>query len=199
MLARSQRWKTGNSLDEHISLIRRQIQHSLDDSATHMLASAIVAGNFDNVIDPRTGEGVPAVPYYGRWYRGARSWTDAQSLCRMRDYACELTSIWNFGVLNLRYAQDQEGEDTYKTVRASLESGAVDCDDFTIFFASLLKAIGFENLVARVVSVQGETWDHIYLLAKLPRGGWTAMDATEHGHHLGWEYTNVAAKRDFAL
>ena len=77
--------------------------------------------------------------------------------------------------------------------------GACDCDDMTILFASLLKCVGFEEIVARIVSVQGTTWDHIYPLVKLPRGGWVAMDATEKGKHLGWEYANVAARRDFAL
>lgn len=180
-------------------MIRGQIAKSLDDSATRMLASAIVSGNFDSMTDPRSGQPVPVVPFHGRWYRGAASWEDARSLCAQRDYACEVTALWNFGVLNCRYTQDQDGEDTYQTVRASLEAGALDCDDMTILFAAMLKAIGFEEIIARVVSVQGQTWDHIYPLVKLPRGGWIAMDATERGKHLGWEYANVAARRDFAL
>lgn len=200
MFARSQRWKTGNSLEEHIKLIRRQIQVSLDDPETRMLASYLVSGNFDNMPDHRNGgASVPVVPYHGRWYRAARSWEDARTLCAQRDYACEVTAIWNFGVLNVRYTQDQDGEDTYVAVRGTLEAGAGDCDDFTILFASLLKGIGFENVVARVVSVRGDTWDHIYPLVQLPDGRWIAMDATEHGHHLGWEYAQVAARRDFAL
>ncbi len=186
-------------MEEHIRLIRGQISKSLDDPATRVLAAALVSGNFDSMTDPRTGQPVPVVPFHGRWYRGAASWEDARSLCAMRDYRCEVTAIWNFVVLNCRYTQDQDGEDTYSTVRGSLEQGALDCDDMTILFASLLKAIGYENLVARVVSIQGATWDHIYPLVMLPKGQWIALDATESGHHLGWEYQNVAARRDFAL
>jgi hypothetical protein len=195
----AQRYETDNALEGHVRLIRGQITKSLDDAATRMLAAAIVAGNFDNVIDPRTGQGVPGIMFHGRWYRGAADWAAARQLCAQRDYACELTAIWNFGVLNVRYTQDQDGEDTYQTVRATLEAGAGDCDDLTILFAALAKAVGFENIVARIVSVHGATWDHIYPLVKLPRGGWIPMDATEQGKPLGWEYTRIAAKRDFAL
>ncbi len=203
MPGQSQRWKTRNGLEEHVRLMRKQIAVSLDDSATHMLSSAIVAGNFDNVIDPRTGQGVPAVPFHGRWYRGAQSWADARDLCEMRDSACEATALWNFATLNLRYGGDQDGEDTYKSVRASLESGTIDCDDFCIFFASMFKAIGYENVIARIASIEGRTWDHVWTLVQLPRRGrsatWISLDPTEPGKNLGWSFTEAAAIRDFAL
>jgi len=179
--------------------MRAEIQKSLDDPATRVLAAAIVSGNFDNARDPRTGEDVPVVPYYGRWYRGAISWDAARDVCGMRDYACEVTAIWNFVVLNVRYTQDQDGEDTYSTVRATLEQGAADCDDMTVMFASLLKAVGFENVIARIASVQGRTWDHVWPMVMLPNGKWLSLDCTEEGNHPGWAATGLAAKRDFAL
>lgn len=195
----SQRHETHGKLEEHVRLIRRAIQVSLDDPATRVLAAAIVSGNFDNMRDPRTGEEVPVVPFYGRWFRGAESWEAARQICGMRDYACEVTAIWNFVVLNIRYTQDQDGEDTYSSLRATLEQGAGDCDDLTIVFAALLKAVGFENVVARIVSVRGDQWDHIFALCMLPDGRWLALDCTEKGFVPGTEYTQVAAKRDFAL
>lgn len=196
---RSTVWKTGDKLSEHVALIRRQIELSLADPATRFLAGAIVSGNFDSMRDPRSGIEVPVVPFHGRWYRGALDWPSARQTCGMRDYACEVTAIWNFIVLNTRYTQDQEGEDTYQTVRASLEIGAADCDDMTILFATLLKAVGFEDIIARIVSINGDSWDHIYPLVKLPSGKWMALDVTEKGKLPGWEFSWVASKQDFRL
>ncbi len=180
-------------------MLRRQVQKGLDDPATRVLAGAIVAGNFDSMIDPRSKAAVPVVPFHGRWYRGARSWADAQSTCRMRDYVCEVNAIWNFVVLNLRYTQDQAGEDTYQTLRASLEAGAGDCDDMTVAFATLLKAVGFESVIARIISLEGRSWDHVYPVVNVPRHGWMALDATERGKLPGWEYRAAAERRDFEL
>lgn len=199
MAGRSQRHETNGKLDDHVRLIRGEIQKSLDDAATRVLAAAIVSGNYDNAVDKRTGQEVPVIPFYGRYYRAATSWDAARSVCGMRDYACEVTAIWNFIVLNVRYTQDQDGEDTYCTVRAILEQGAGDCDDLTVMFAALLKAVGFENIIARIVSVRGDTWDHIYPIVMLPDGTWMALDVTESGHQPGWEFRNISAKRDFAL
>lgn len=196
---RSKSWKTGDTLKEHVALIRRQIGLSLEDPATRFLAGALVSGNFDSARDHRSGQMVPVVPFHGRFYRGASDWEAARSVCGMRDYLCEVTAIWNFIVLNVRYTQDQDGEDTYQTVRATLEMGAGDCDDLTIMFASLLKAVGFEEIVARIVSVQGDTWDHIYPIVRLPNGRWVPLDVTEKGKLPGWEFSWVKAKQDFKL
>lgn len=192
-------WKTGDKLEEHVALIRRQIQQSLADPATRSLAGAIVSGSFDSMVDPRSGVSVPVVPFYGRWFRGAPSWEHARDVCGMRDYACEVTAIWNFIVLNVRYTQDQDGEDTYQTLRATLEMGAGDCDDMTIAFAALLKAVGFEQMTAEIVSLNGDTWDHIYPRVKLPGGRWLALDATEKGKLPGWEFSWPAAKQSFVI
>jgi hypothetical protein len=184
--ARSQTYQTSDRIEEHIALIRQQVQASLADPATRALAAAIVSGSFDSGVDPRTGESVPVISYHGRAYRGARSWADARSLCAMRDLRCEVTAIWNFLVLNVRYTQDQDGEDTYQTLRASLEGGAGDCDDMTIAFAALLHAVGFEDVIARVISLDGRAWAHIYPVVLVGRQ-WLVLDATERGKAMGWE------------
>ncbi len=192
-------WRTGDSLPEHVALIRRQIDVGLADPSTRLLAGAIVSGNFDSMLDRRSGVEVPVIPYHGRWYRGALDWTAARAVCGMRDYACEVTAIWNFLVLNVRYTQDQAGEDTYQSLRATLEIGAGDCDDMTIAFATLLKSVGFEEVTARIVSMQGQTWDHIYPVVTLPSGKPLVLDATESGKLPGWEYRWSAARQDFVL
>lgn len=127
MRATAQHWETGDSLENHAALIRRQVEASLQDPQTRLLAAAITSGSFDDYRDPRTGQSVPVVPYHGRYYRGARDWRAAGRLCGMRDELCEITQIWNFWVLNVRYAQDVAGEDTYAALRSTLEAGSGDC------------------------------------------------------------------------
>ena len=194
---RSQTWETGNSLLNHVELIRRQVDLSLEDPETRSLAVAIVSSAFDRVQDPGTNTVVPGVPYHGRYYRGAADWSAAQSICGQRDDACELTQLWNFWVLNVRYLQDAAGQDTYQTLRATLEIGGGDCDDFTIGLATLAGAIGYRS-IARIISVKGDTWDHVYPVIKTRRG-WIALDGTEKGKRPGWEFPSPAARQDFWL
>lgn len=194
---RAQHWETGDSLVNHVELLRRQVALSLQDPETRSLAVAVVTGSLDRYDDPRFGP-VPAVPYHGRWYRGAQSFEAARALCVQRDDHCAVTKLWNFWVLNVAYLQDVAGQDTYSTLRGTLEMGGGDCDDFTIGFAALCGAVGYHS-VARIISVHGQTWDHVYPVVKLHQGGWVALDATEKGKKPGWEYPRPAAKRDFAL
>lgn len=123
---RGQHWETGDRLENHIELIRRQLRLSLQDPETRSLAVAITSSAFDRFDDPRFGP-VPGVPYHGRYYRGARDWAAARALCGMRDELCEITQLWNFWVLNVRYLQDVVDQDTYQTLRGTLESGGGDC------------------------------------------------------------------------
>lgn len=193
----AQHWETGDRLVNHIELIRQQVAESLSDPETRMLAVAVATGSFDAFQDPRSGQSVPAVPYHGRYYRGASDWQAAKALCAMRDELCELTTIWNFWVLNVRYLQDVVGQDTYPTLRAILEGGGEDCDGSTIGLAALCGALGYHS-IARVISVRGDTWDHIYPVIKTKRG-WIPLDVTEPNKKPGWEYKRPARKRDFAL
>lgn len=196
---RSAVWQTGDDIEQHVELIRRQVQVGLDDPASRMLAVAIVSGNFDQSVDPRTGASVPVVPFHGRFYRGAKDWNAARQICRMRDFMCEVNAIWNFVVLNIRYTADQDGEDTYSALRATLEAGGEDCDGMTIAFATLLRAVGFEQVICKIISLDGRAWAHIYPLVQVPGKGWVALDATEPGKLPGWEFRGAKATRAFAL
>lgn len=194
---RSQAWETGDKLANHIELIQRQVELSMNDPETRSLAVAITSGAFDRTPDPVTGVLVPVVPYHGRLYRGARDWRTARIVCGAKDDLCELTAIWNFCVLNIRYLQDTVGQDTYQTLRATLEAGGGDCDDCTIAITTLAGAVGYES-VASVISLDGKSWQHIYPVVKTRRG-WVAMDMTEAGKKPGWEFPSPAARQNFAL
>lgn len=126
-VGRADYFVTNGQIEQHIALIRDTKQKSVLDPETRSLAVALVSRSFDKAQDPRTGASVPAVPYHGRYYRGASSWAEARALCTPRDERCEVTAIWNFIVLNLFYTGDVKGKDTYQTLRASLEAGGGDC------------------------------------------------------------------------
>lgn len=192
---------TDDTLPPHIELIRRQTVASLIDGETISLARALCSSSFDQTWDQRAQGGrgaiVPTVPYHGRIYRGASDWRAASLLCSHRDRLCEIAQIWNFLVLNVRYVADPRRRDTYSTLQATLETGAGDCDDFTVGFGALLGAIGYP-VRARVISVDGSAWDHIYPLVGV-KGRWIPLDATEHGKSLGWEFSHAAKRVDFPL
>lgn len=183
-----------HSLEDHARLIREQVDRSLKDPQTRWLAAALAAGNYVWVNDPRTGEQVPAVRYHNRAYRVH----PGSPVCGPRDFACEVVSIWNFLVLNTKYVADADGYDTYQDLRTTLETGAGDCDDASVAFCALLRAIGFKCAI-RIISQDGRYWSHVYPIVMIPGRGWTALDITEKGKAPGWEFPHAKAVQDFPM
>lgn len=77
------------------------------------------------------------------------------------------------------------------------------CDDATIAFGTLFRVIGY-NVIARVVSTTAEPnrWAHIYPLVGTPKNNpttWVPLDLTVEGAVPGWEYANIAKKKDYVL
>ena len=80
--------------------------------------------------------------------------------------------------------------------------GAGDCDDATILLVSMLKAVGFRNCRARIVSTDEEFWAHVYTMVGIPRTQshtLIALDPTVRGAVPGWEYPRARAVEDFIL
>lgn len=185
---------SGSSLPKHMADIKRQIDRSLADPETIQLAGKLVSGSFDYTTV--NGKRIPVVQAWGKWY-----WAPPGGACRMRDAKCEIQRMWDFVVLNVRYTFDSKEVDTFKTVRMALESHAEDCDGMLILFASLLKAVGFD-VVGRVISSNGDSWDHVYTLVGCPHDNptqWVVLDPTVDGAELGWEYPNAKAHKDFRV
>lgn len=185
---------SGTSLDAHVRMIKRQIDRSLADGETNLLARKIVSGRYDYVRDPATGQSVAVVKAWGLYPRAPRG-----GPCTPRDAMCEVIKIWEFVVLNLRYTFDPGEPDLFMTVQESLDAGGGDCDDAAIMFAALLKSIGFQ-VILRVISTNGQSWEHIYAMVGVPHdrpAKWYALDPTVAGKPLGWEYEAAAAYRDF--
>lgn len=184
------------SLDAHLRDIKRQVDRSLADAETIQLAGRLVSAKYDFTKDHSTGRTVPVVLAWGQYYRAPDG-----AACGMRDAYCEIQRMWDFLVLNVRYTFDQQEVDTFKTLKETLASGAEDCDGFVIAFAALLKAVGFQ-VVARVISSDGHTWDHIYALVGCPHDNpkkWIPLDPTVKGSVPGWEYPSAHARKDYVL
>lgn len=80
--------------------------------------------------------------------------------------------------------------------------GAGDCDDVCVLLVSLLKACGFRNCRARIVSTDEEFWAHVYTMVGVPRTQsrtLVALDPTVNGATPGWEYPRAKAVQDFIL
>jgi predicted transglutaminase-like cysteine proteinase len=183
-----------SSLSDHAQLIAEQVDASLLDPETRKLAVALASGTHGwvNLPGPQ-GRPVatPAVPFHNRVYRVA------SRQCQARDDVCAISNVWNFLVLNVRYTGDIDQYDTYQDLRTTLEAGGGDCDDFTIAFGALLRALGFE-VVQKIISLDGKYWAHVYPVVQAG-DRWIALDATEDKKKFGWEYPHAKTAVAFPL
>lgn len=188
-------WQT-NDLEEHVALMKRQVDRSLADPDVRQLAVKIVSGKPDRWVH-HNGESWPIVEAWGEGFI-----LPQRNPCKTRDEWCEVVAIWNFIVANVRYVFDPSSYDLFCTAEYTLRAGGGDCDDFTILFAALLQAIGFDGTAARVVTVSGTKWEHVYALVGLPKTNpknWYALDPTVAGVVPGWQYDRIVDHRDFYL
>lgn len=185
-------------IDAHVALIQRQVERSLRDPETRQLAVKIVSGSFVWRKNPRTGSDEPHITAWGKTL-----YAPGGDVCQPKDAECELIKVWNFVLKNFRYVYDPDQIDTFTTVKYSLEAGGGDCDDATILFGSLLRAIGFQ-VRARVIATTDapSEWVHIYPLVGLPKDNpskWVPLDMTMKDYLPGDEYPQIAAYRDYQL
>ena len=183
-----------NSLDEHVAVIQRQVDRSLQDPQTHRLARKIMTGRPDgHVRGPKRDW--PVVQQWGDWYylpelgAAGDGWRE------------QIRRIWDFVVLNVRYEPDPNGFDLFSTLRYTLSAAEGDCDDMVIAFAALLRPLGYD-VRGRVISVNGKNWEHIYALVQVPRVHsryWLPLDTTVPHAVPGWEYEHIRDVRDFDL
>jgi hypothetical protein len=120
--------------------------------------------------------------------------------CPPRDDTCELKSVFDFIVKNVRYTGDIAHKDTFQTALRTLQFGGGDCDDHSVLGAVLAMENGFQTKF-RITSNTGATWDHIYLLAGVPKHDpkrWVALDTTLGAGKFGRE-PGRAKYRDFVV
>lgn len=188
-----------NDLDEHMELIRRQVDRSIRGGETRQLAVKIVSGTYDKARDPDTGEVINVVRAFDHKFRAP----DSGIGIPMKDEQREMEAIWDFVVLNYRYVYDPPTIDTFATVEKTLDAGGGDCDDASILLGALLKSIGFFTK-ARVISTNSDpdTWVHVYALCGMPKDNpkkWVPLDPTFAGATPGWQYDDIAKYIDYDL
>jgi hypothetical protein len=88
--------------------------------------------------------------------------------CPPRSDACELRSIFDFVVRNVRYTGDIAGKDTFSTPLRTLQYGGEDCDGHAVLAAVLAMENGFQTIF-RITSNTGASWDHIFCMAGIPK------------------------------
>ena len=192
-----QHTSTGN-ITEHVALIHKQVEKSLLDPELRQLVVKIVSGSFEWKANPRSGKQEPFIVAWGKSFVAP-----PELPCEPRDAECELAKVWNFVVLNVRYVYDPVTIDTFATAKETLLAGGGDCDDLDIVFEAMLNLIGFSTK-ARVVSINSNPneWVHVYPLAGLPKDSpseWVPLDSTVTGAEPGWEYPDIAKRKDFAF
>ena len=94
----------------------------------------------------------------------------------------------------LKYTSETPKLDQYQTLARSLETQIGDCDDAAIMMATILKILGF-IVGFKVVSTNGRSWTHVFLVAGFPRAKptrWVALDTTHPSvAEVGWDPCDV--------
>ena len=178
-----------------MELIRRQVEKSLADPELRNLAVRIVSRTYDQIDTPQGRKSVVL-----GW--GKQFWAPEGPPCPAKDDSCELGDIWAFVVRNCRYVYDPDGTDLFATAKVTLLSGGGDCDDATVTICALARAIGFTDTRARVVSMGGEEWEHVYPVIGCPKDNPQVLipfDCTVAGVAAGWQVPGARATQDFPM
>ena len=104
-------------------------------------------------------------------------------VCKARDDRCELMAIYDFVKRNIRYTGDITNKDTFQSAWVTMQMGGGDCDDMSTLTAVMCLVNGFQAKF-RITSNYGTSWDHIMVLAGLPKlepRAWIVLDTTLPG------------------
>lgn len=189
-------YESGN-IDGHMALVKRAVDRSMEDPETVQLAGKIVSNRVDYVENPRTGRREGVIEAWGD-----RFWPSGMPTPAAKNDSAELGMIHAFLVKNVRYVYDPEHADTFKTLKQCLHSRAGDCDDIAIAFCALARSVGFGSCYARVISMSGETWEHVYPIIGCPKDNpkvHIPFELTEAGYRPGTEVQGYKAHRDFLM
>jgi hypothetical protein len=126
---------------------------------------------------------------------------------RERDDEGEIRAVFAALKARVRYQFHPRNTDRFQTLRRTWEMGAADCDCATIALVSALHTLGFA-VGGRIVSGDGDTWEHIYGLVGFPRNAPSQAipldltigpDGTPRSALPGFELplSRMAAYRDF--
>lgn len=91
---------------------------------------------------------------------------------------------------SIRFREDPPGLEQVADFQRTIEAGAGDCDDKSVWLATALLAAGYS--VRFAVQSYGEKWDHVFVeFYDWSRFKWVALDPSADGHsglwgRIGW-------------
>lgn len=186
-------WET-SSLEEHVGLMRTQVRKSLAEGEIRRVTAKVMQGHADDTSWSLLHGRRPVIVAWGK-----KLLVDVENIpSKNAGPACLVIPLWNFVCMNVAYEPDPPGYDLFQTAEITLKRGAGDCDDSCIVFGAMLLASGIARPYARVISVDGERWSHVYAIARFPQGD-IALDPTVRGSVPGWEYQGAKRVQDIAL
>lgn len=110
-----------------------------------------------------------------------------------RDDQGEAKAIFDYIQKQIRFTSDPALVEAFSDAQTTDRNKAGDCDDMSIMGAALLKNVGFENIRIKVISAEGDDFDHVYLMVGIPKAGtakqWLSFDPSLP-HGMGYEYPN---------
>lgn len=80
-----------------------------------------------------------------------------------------LENLFSFACKHVSYLRDENGHEKVYTPERLLREGRGDCKKFSTLIGATLKRAGF-NPVLKIVSYDGKTWAHIYIIVPLGDG-----------------------------
>lgn len=106
------------------------------------------------------------------------------SNCPPKDDTCEVKSLWQWALYNIRYIKDVSDVETVSPAWKILQQGYGDCDDKCVLLAAMLESIGYKT---RFVALGYNYGEYVHVIVEVRWGatGWKALDPTEE-RPFGW-------------
>lgn len=86
--------------------------------------------------------------------------------------------LFQVACINVEYLRDPYGHEIVFTPKLLMQVGKGDCKKFTTFICAVLKAKGIPS-IPKVVSYDGEGWEHIYAIVPY-NGSYLTLDPVNH-------------------
>lgn len=104
---------------------------------------------------------------------------------RTRDYPAQVNAIFNWIQDNIAFTRDPRGIDLYMTPDVVLRTGAGDCDDMAILFATFLESLGHPAAFMAIQQPGFDTFNHVIALTRIGTR-WICADCSDGDHALGY-------------
>ena len=104
----------------------------------------------------------------------------------------KLEILWNFAYRHIQYREDEKGKEQLHTparIWAKRKIG-VDCDDFTIWLASLLTNLKIRYFIRLAEYEYKGFYQHVYVCVYLPNGKYITLDPVKDRFNQEHPYTN---------